>query len=136
MLALWDLETAGGRRQWNYNFGNLVAFDESTPYYVADDSGNLRRFQAYSDASAGASEFLRELLSKEQQNRGLHSGNPVVFARGLKAHGYYEAPVERYAKALAERWERYAVAASVPQRRSARGGGVAAVFFSRSAGGC
>lgn len=108
ILALWDLETAGGQRQWNHNWGNLVQRDLSQPYYEADDSGNLRQFKAYLTPDEGADDLLRELeLKPEWFGPVLQGASPEVFAAGLQARGYFEAPLSRYAPALRRRWENF-----------------------------
>jgi hypothetical protein len=108
VLALWDLETDQGRKSFNHNWGNLVEKDPSRPHYVATDSGNIRRFQAFPSHADGAAELLRELERKDPWRAGLATAHPVEFARALKGPpAYYEAPVKRYSRALTARWLRY-----------------------------
>jgi hypothetical protein len=109
LLALWDLETDQGNRMWNHNWGNLVlASGREGDHFVADDTGNRREFIAYASAEEGAADFIRELLQKSRWARGLFSGDPRAFAVGLKGPpAYYEASLDRYAKALTARWNRY-----------------------------
>lgn len=107
LLALWDLETDAGRSMFHYNFGNIVLYPGPPHFYVADDSGNTRRFAAYGTPESGASDFVRLLLRKAVWRQGLESGHPREFAVQLKRGGYYEAPLSRYVPALIRRWRNY-----------------------------
>lgn len=135
LLALWDLETAAGGSMYNHNWGNMVVGDHpGHPYYVADDSGNLRRFRAYDSAAEGAADWLRQLFRADKPwAEGLATGDPKRFARALKAGGYYEAPLERYTRTLVERWRKYPhLQDRKPQRRRAKpsaGSGAALVLL-------
>lgn len=109
LLALWDLETAAGQSQFNNNFGNIIQTQDG-PFYLADDTGNLRRFISYPSAEHGASGLIRQLTrdSRAHWREGLLSGDPSFFAQKLKeVPSYYEAPLDRYRKVLVERWRKY-----------------------------
>jgi hypothetical protein len=114
LLALVDLETATGASVKNYNLGNIVATDETKPYFVGLDSGNTRRFRAYGSLADGARSLISQLTSdtRKEWRNGLLSGNPHRFVESLGGvYGgplYFEAPLETYRKAFMGRWERYA----------------------------
>lgn len=139
LLALWDLETARGQRMWNHNWGNIIETDTSRPFYTADDSGNLRRFKAYLTADEGADDFLGELHFKREWFEPIAKGaSPEAFARGLKARGYFEAPLDRYARTLRQRWELYPHLSAPmrgpvirPRQQRDTGSGPGAFFFSQ-----
>jgi len=120
LMALWDLETGAGTSMFNHNWGNMiVGKDVNHPYYLADDSGNLRKFRAYDNVFDGAADWIRQLFRPDKPwADGIASGDPVVFAERLKAGGYYEAPVERYTKTLVGRWEKYPHLRDVRTRRA------------------
>jgi len=120
LMALWDLETETGAKMFNHNWGNMViGSDKDHPFYVADDSGNLRKFRAYDDVFEGAADWIRQLFRSDKPwGEGIASGDPVVFAQRLKDGGYYEAPVERYTKTLVGRWQRYPHLRDVKTRRA------------------
>lgn len=122
LLALWDLETAQGARMWNNNWGNLVLRSgRAGDFFVADDSGNSRHFIAYPDALSGADDFIRELLDKDNWRRGLLTGRPDAFAKGLKGPpAYYEASLDRYTRTLVSRWNNYSHLTQPPRAGSER----------------
>jgi flagellum-specific peptidoglycan hydrolase FlgJ len=123
MLALVDLETAAGRAIHNHNLGNMVATRDQqarAPFFVGDDSGNTRVFRAFASLDDGARALVRLLLSdgKPHWRAGLMSGDPKMFAHGLKRDGYYEAGEERYARVLTQRWQRYSPGNNTASRQS------------------
>lgn len=124
LLALWDLETAAGAKQWNFNFGNLVQNDTSMPFFVADDTGNTRRFRSYLTPDDGADDFLGQLEFKPDWFGPLVQGaSPEVFARGLKAGGYFEANLDRYTATLRQRYANYPHLSRPMQRLAGASGG-------------
>lgn len=114
LLALVDLETAGGQAVKNYNLGNIVSTNEAQPWFVGLDSGNTRRFRAYGSLADGAGSLVKQLLSdtRKEWRNGLLSGNPHRFVESLGGvYGgpkYFEANLERYRDAFLARWQRYA----------------------------
>lgn len=113
LVSLWDLETGAGRSQLNHNWGNQIATRPEQNFYVADDSGNSRRFRHYDTFEEGALSFVSQLTSttRPQWKAGLLTGDPVEFVRALKGLNggpeYFEAPFERYLGTFRGRWERY-----------------------------
>jgi len=85
------------------------------PFWLGDDSGNLRRFRAFDTRQAGADAFISLLTrpSRAHWRRGLLSGDPKEFAHELKGDpeknlaAYYEAPEAVYTRTLVRRWKRY-----------------------------
>lgn len=115
LLALWDLETAGGKRMWNHNWGNIVATTDAraagVPYYIAEDTGRTRAFRSYDSVILGAQAFVVQLTrdSRAHWRAGLFSGNPATFAKQLRIPpAYYEASLSRYTGTLTRRWRKYA----------------------------
>lgn len=111
LLALWDLETGGGTRMFNNNWGNLVSTLPSQDFYRASDSGNIRRFVSYATPRAGSDAFVRNLIrdSRSHWRAGLLTGNPAIFAHQLRiSPAYYEAPESVYTRTLVARWNLYA----------------------------
>jgi hypothetical protein len=123
LLALWDLETAAGASMFHWNFGNVIATrPDSQLFYVADDSGNTRKFRAYNDANDGARGLVQQLTSstRPEWHTGLLTGDPNAFVRALSgADGgpaYFEADPERYRRTFLERWRKYSPKAEPPNR--------------------
>ena len=124
LLALWDLETATGESQFNWNFGNIITtHPDTTPFYIADDSGNLRNFRAFEDIDDGAEGFVSQLTrpSRQQWWDGLLTGDPEAFVRALNGQNggpsYFEADFDRYLNTFLIRWRRYEVPKALPPSR-------------------
>jgi hypothetical protein len=124
LLALWDLETGTGQSQFNWNFGNLVEVrPDSRPFYIADDSGNTRKFKAFEDIDDGAEGFVAQVTSttRPEWHQGLLTGDPEEFVRALKGRNggpeYFEAPLDRYLQTFLGRWRRYEVPKALPPSR-------------------
>lgn len=121
LLALWDLETAGGEKQDNFNFGNQISTrPDREQFYRGIDSGNKRQFRSYPSARAGAKSFVAQVTSDTRPHweQGLLTQDVVQFSRGLKncqnescsvsgPLSYYEAPFERYTATLQRRYDKY-----------------------------
>lgn len=114
LLSLSDLETATWARMRNFNFGNVIAVTDSAPYFVADDTGNQRKFRAFDSATAGALAFVDQLMrnSRKGWRAGLLSGEPEAFVSALAGDidgvRYFEADRDSYLKELRVRHARYA----------------------------
>lgn len=115
ILALIDLEVGTGRATRNWNLGQIIATrPETQDYYMAMDSGNLRRFRSWPTLRAGVTAIVKQLLSETRPKwrDGLLTGNPDEFVAALGGkHGgpkYFEAPFERYRETFLGRWKRYA----------------------------
>ncbi len=111
VLALWDLETAAGKSQYQNNWGNIVAVSTKQPYYLADDTGNLRRFRTWPTAAAGARGLVHQLTKPNRSHwaRGLLTGSPERFAEALaEPPAYYEANPVTYGRVLRQRYDKYA----------------------------
>ncbi|MCH9730985.1 MAG: glucosaminidase domain-containing protein [Actinomycetia bacterium] len=118
VLALWDLETAAGRSQYQHNWGNIVAISENQQYYMADDSGNLRRFRTWPTAAAGARGLVHQLTKPNRAHwaRGLLTGSPEEFAEALaEPPAYYEADPVTYGRVLRQRYDKYPHLVDRPQ---------------------
>lgn len=114
LLAISDLETGTWQSMFNHNLGNIIVVSESTPYYRALDTGNPRKFRAYTSLESGAAGLIRQLRSstRPQWEAGLLSGDPTFFVESLKGlHGgpaYFEADFNRYLNGFLQRWGKYA----------------------------
>jgi len=114
LMALWDLETAGGQSMFNFNHGNVISTRHDTePFYFAKDRSGDVEFRAYSNAEAGALGLVQQVTSttRPMWHRGLLTGDPVAFSQHLKGqHGgpqYYEQDFDIYTATLVRRWEKY-----------------------------
>jgi hypothetical protein len=113
LLALCDLETATGRKVYNYNLGNIVSTSEEQQWFGGYDSGNARRFRAWPSLFEGARAFAKQLMSttRPEWRKALLGGDPVVFAQALGGvfggHRYYEASVASYTNTFLQRWQAY-----------------------------
>jgi len=113
LLGLWDLETATGGSQFNFNFGNIITTTDSVPWFAMLDSGNPRKFRSFATIDDGAANFVNQLTrdTRPQWRDGLLRGEPVEFVRGLKGLNggpeYFEAPFDRYLSGYLTRWRRY-----------------------------
>lgn len=115
LAALSDLETGTWRSMGAWNFGNIIATEPNKQrWFVANDSGNLRKFRAYDSAADGAQGFVRQLLrdSRKGWREGLLTGNPTEFVDALAGDRdgirYFEAARDRYLGTFLARHERYA----------------------------
>lgn len=71
---------------------------------VTDSHANGEKYQGcfriYDSPEQGALSFIK-LLRKRATDDALNSGNADLIAATMRANGYFEAPVERYASAIA-----------------------------------
>jgi flagellum-specific peptidoglycan hydrolase FlgJ len=109
LTAQASLETAGGSKMYNYNFGGIkgVSPQGDTANYLTHeviDGHNLtvsQGFRAYGSIDAGAEDYVR--LLSHRYGAALSSanvGNVRGFAHALKQAGYYTASEDQYASAL------------------------------------
>ena len=107
---------------FNHNFGNIVAVGDQS-FFVADDSGNTRRFRAYASLDDGAAGFVKQLTrdSRAEWRAGLLTGDPVEFVKALSgANGgpvYFEANPQTYLQTFLGRWQRYRLPTADPPAR-------------------
>lgn len=119
LLALWDLETNGGKSMWNYNFGNIIAVSKTQRHFAATDAGNPRIFRDYMSAEEGAEALVTQLTKESRRwwRNGLFTGDPEEFVRALNGQrggpAYFEANFDSYLKGFMARWEKYEV---LPQK--------------------
>jgi hypothetical protein len=110
LTAHVSLETAGGTRMFNYNFGGIKGRSpagETARYMTHEVLANGEKkamsqpFRAYSTLQEGAADYLQVMRSRFpealEQARG---GDPAAFASALKRRGYYTASEESYTSAI------------------------------------
>lgn len=122
VLALVDLEVAGGESSYNWNLGNMVQTKDDRPWFSASDRGNQRKFVAFGSLAEGARALVKQLMSttRPQWRDGLLSGDPTTFVHALGGQfggpRYFEADVGRYLDAFMGRWEKYRPTQSAKSR--------------------
>lgn len=119
LYAQWMVET-GGKDCWCWNLGNVkvtqAQVDAGIPWFdlpgtweiiagkrvVLAEGDPGRRFRAYASLEAGMSEHMAFLRNRRYASSWpfVEAGDPVGFARALKAAGYYTASAEDYAKIM------------------------------------
>ncbi len=110
LTAHVSLETAGGARMFNYNFGGIKGKSpagETARYMTHEVLANGEKkamsqpFRAYSTLEEGAADYLQVMRARFpealDQARG---GDPAAFASALKRRGYYTASEESYTSAI------------------------------------
>lgn len=122
MLAQWALETGNGKFIHHYNYGNAKATKNSgfTTYFRCSEILNgveqffdppdpHCHFAAYPSAIEGAIAFVNLLKNRENWWKGLQTGTPQGFVKGLSTqpYAYFTANVSLYEKVLTERYGKY-----------------------------
>lgn len=118
LVAQWSLETGNGADFIQWNVGN-AKWNGSGDYcsypteeYIAGvptmiyppDMGC--RFQAYESLEQGVLVYLHGMWSRWTSAwPHVANPNPELFAAGLKAQGYFTAPVEAYAAGVRARFD-------------------------------
>jgi len=122
LLALWDLETATGQKEFNWNFGNIVTINpDETPFWLAE--GDAHHYHAYDGPEQGAAAFVAQLTRESRQHwwDGLLTGDPEEFVRALNGQNgppaYFEAPFQTYLRGFLSRWRKYAIPKAAPPQR-------------------
>jgi hypothetical protein len=130
LTAHVSLETASGRRMFNFNFGGIkgTSPEGATARYLTHEVVGGRRvkveqsFRAYGSAEGGAADYLGLLRARfPDAARAADAGDARGFAERLGRAGYYTAPVSEYAAAI----ERLAGAEAAGGGRPTGGGRVA-----------
>lgn len=67
----------------------------------ADGSAYMGCFRRYPTRVAGAADFLRQLYRREGVPEAMRAGDATAVAGAMRATGYFEAPAEAYAEAIA-----------------------------------
>ena len=99
VVALWALETAYGKAEWNYNVGNVMNVG-SQPYFVNAGDGNS--YAAYPTLADAVDAWATLLRSSRYQNAAVQLiENPTsdAWVTLMGQAGYYTAPVLTYVKA-------------------------------------
>ena len=121
MLAQWALETGNGKSIHHFNYGNGKATKNNgfTTYFRCSEIINGQEqffnppdphchFAAYPSAIEGAIAFVNLLKSRENWWKGLHTGTPEGFVKGLsQPFAYFTANVTLYQNVLTERFGKY-----------------------------
>lgn len=122
LLAQWALETAEGASCICWNIGNFKRPDPAagdycefaTTEYVNGVAERISppnpgcRFAAYASLDAGVSAYLHSMWSHWTKAWPyVVAADPENFARGLRAQGYYTAPVAEYAAGVRRYFDRY-----------------------------
>jgi hypothetical protein len=110
LTAHVSLETAGGTRMFNYNFGGIKGKSpagETARYMTHEvtETGERKAmsqpFRAYSTLEDGAADYLQVMRARFpealDQAKG---GDPAAFASALKRRGYYTASEASYTSAI------------------------------------
>ena len=119
IFSQWSLETGQGKFCWNYNIGNVKAFDRANEVIEycslkgvweivngkrielsVNDPGSW--FRSFATLKKGVDFHLDFLMNKRYKNAwgAIVDGDPVDFSRKLRVQGYYTAPEAHYTKAL------------------------------------
>lgn len=126
LWAQYMIET-GGAACWNYNIGNVKVsagqveagvdwIDMPGTWEVVDGKrvvlpeGHVgRRFRAFESLDEAMTEHLAFLRNRRYRHAwpGVELGDFDMFARRLKAAGYYTAPADDYAKGMAGHYRRW-----------------------------
>jgi hypothetical protein len=122
MLAQWALETGNGKFIHHYNYGNGKATKNShfsTYFRCSEIIGGKEQFfdppdphchfAAYPSAIEGAVAFVNLLKHRDNWWKGLHTGTPQGFVKGLSTQpfAYFTANVTLYQNVLTERYGKY-----------------------------
>jgi len=102
ILALWDVETGGGKGEWNWNVGNVRPVGSQPRVNL----GAVGDFAAYPSLDAGVAAFLALVEGgRYASSWAALQANPTsdAWVRGLGAAGYYEESADQYAKTWAAR---------------------------------
>jgi flagellar protein FlgJ len=109
LTAQSSLETASGKKMFNFNFGGIKGHGPSgmtarygTTEVIDGQTVKIRDgFRAYASLEEGASDYL-SLLSRRYPGAiaAAERGDVDAFAHELKARGYYTASEDHYRDAL------------------------------------
>ena len=80
----------------------------------ADGSAYMGCFRRYPSRVAGAADFLRQLYRRTGVPEAMRKGDAMATATAMRSTGYFEAPANRYAQAIAD--NAAAIAASLGER--------------------
>ena len=119
ILSQWSIETGQGRSCWNYNIGNVKAFDipgKNIDYIalkgvweivkgkriVLSENDPGAWFLAFPTLNSGMKHHLNFLKNKRYKVAwsAVESGSVKDFAHLLKVNGYYTAPEADYVKGM------------------------------------
>lgn len=121
LLGQWALETGNGKYIHNYNFGNVKA-SSGSPYVqhfrcseiidgkevFFDPPHPQTAFAAYKTAEDGAIAFINTLKRREHWWKGLNTGTPDGFIKGLITKpAYFTANPDKYKSVLIERSSKF-----------------------------
>lgn len=121
LLGQWALETGNGKSVHNFNYGNKKSSSEDNlhTYFRCHEMVNGKKvyydppnpackFSAYTDATSGAVAYIKLLKRRAHWWKGLHSGTPEGFTKGLATKpAFFTADPAKYEKILRNRMERY-----------------------------
>jgi hypothetical protein len=126
LLGQWALETGNGKFVHNYNYGNIKA-SSGSPYVqhfrcseiidgkevFFDPPHPQTAFAAYKTAEDGAVAFINTLKRREHWWKGLHTGTPEGFIKGLTTKpAYFTANPDTYKSVLIDRSNKYTAVAN------------------------
>lgn len=110
LTAHVSLETAGGTRMFNYNFGGIKGHSpagDTARYMTHEVTKDGERvamsqpFRAYNTLEEGATDYLNVMRNRfPEAVEQAKTGDATAFAGALKRKGYYTASEESYASAI------------------------------------
>lgn len=107
-LAQTALETGRFKAIHNYNFGNITASSKYEGGWTSYPGDTTHYYRAYTSVFDGAQDYWK--LLKNNYGEALAAfatGNPSLAAKKLKERGYFEADLDKYAKALSSLYNEY-----------------------------
>lgn len=99
IVALWGLESANGKAEWNYNLGNIIATPGPHLAYSLDSHDGNYWYRGYSSLEEAVSAWLGLLRSAHYAECwALLQTHPLsdAWVRCLGRKGYYTANADRY----------------------------------------
>lgn len=116
MTGQWALETGNGKSMRNYNFGNKKASGGDDFQYFRcseiidgkevffEPPNAACKFASYDTPAKGAAAYVRTLKSRDHWWKGLHTGTPEGFIKGLTTQpAYFTANPDTYLYVLENR---------------------------------